>query len=80
MPIPSLDELNEILERSGARWRAVSNPIIALSDSDRRRRLGVTIDRGALAELARRTDGSHCKPSAAVDEARIIISGRLMSR
>jgi hypothetical protein len=32
----------------------VSNPIIALSDSDRRQRLGVTIDRGALAELARR--------------------------
>jgi hypothetical protein len=53
MPIPSLDQLNEILERSGARWRAVSNPIVALSDSDRRQRLGVTIDRGALAELAR---------------------------
>lgn len=52
MPIPDINELNEILENSNAQWRAAENPITALDDAARQNLLGVTVDREALAELA----------------------------
>ncbi|CAN7189556.1 hypothetical protein LJR225_000526 [Phenylobacterium sp. LjRoot225] len=53
MPIPGAAQLNEILSRSNAGWRAKWSPIIDLDDAARRSRLGVKVNREELAELAR---------------------------
>jgi hypothetical protein len=49
-----INQLRQSLAESGARWSAGETAITRLPDGERRRRLGVTLDEGRLAELRQR--------------------------
>ena len=51
MTIRNILELNAILERSGARWRAIENHVTRMAPEERRRLLGLKVDRNLLTEL-----------------------------
>jgi hypothetical protein len=56
MPMMPLDQLNATLKSTQARWVAKPNPIMLLSDSDRRRRLGLIVDEHKRALAAAKGD------------------------
>jgi hypothetical protein len=54
MPVPDITELNELIARSHADWRAAPNAVTDLDDRARRTMLGVVPDRAGLARLLAR--------------------------
>ncbi len=54
MTIRNISELNAILERSNASWRAVENHMTRMAPEERQRMLGLKVDRKLLSDLAAR--------------------------